>query len=310
MPILLEERLERAEQVDVVVDDEEASHLPLHRFKRDAKSRVLGSRAGHLARGWQSFTRRAVQLRIVTYNVHKCIGGLDRRYDPSRVVATLSHHRPDLVLLQEVDALAARSNHDRQVDVIGDKLGFRHRVYFGNVKVRGGGEYGNAILSRFPIVDARNIDLTIPPKKRRAALHAKVRVRLPSGHVRTVHVYALHLGLSGIERKAQLRRFLASHPFASLDARAPIVLGGDFNDVWGTLGRKLLAPAGFRGAAGTAATFPAYAPIRALDAIYVRGALRLLHTGRSRLDLARYASDHLPLLAEVQLHPAPQEPSH
>ncbi len=244
-----------------------------------------------------------MRLRIVTYNVHKCIGGLDRRYDPARVVETLSHHQPDVVLLQEVDAFAARSNHDRQVDVLGDKLGFRHRIYFGNVKVRGGGEYGNAILSRFPILDARNIDLTIPPKKRRGAVHAKLRVRLPSGHLRTVHIYALHLGLSGIERKIQLRRFLASHPFATLDARAPIVLGGDFNDVWGTLGRKLLAPAGFRGATSTAATFPAYAPVRALDAIYVRGGLHLLHTERSRLGLARHASDHLPLLAEVQLHP-------
>ena len=125
----------------------------------------------------------------------------------------------------------ASSNGDRQVDLLGEKLGFRHRVYFGNVKVRGGGEYGNAILSRFPILDARNIDFTIPPKKRRGALHAKLRVRLPSGHLRTVHVYALDLGLSGIERKIQLRRFLASHPFATLDSRAPIVLGGDFNDV-------------------------------------------------------------------------------
>jgi endonuclease/exonuclease/phosphatase family metal-dependent hydrolase len=246
-----------------------------------------------------------VRLRIVTYNVHKCIGGLDRRYDPARVVATLSHHQPDVVLLQEVDALAARSNHDRQVDILGERLGFRHRAYFGNVRLRRGGEYGNAILSRFPIVDARNIDLTIPPKKRRGALHAKLRVRLPSGHLRTLHVYALHLGLSGMERKIQIRRFLASHPFAALDPRAPIVLGGDFNDVWGTLGGKLLAPVGFRGTAATAATFPAYAPIRALDAIYVRGALRLLSADRSRLALARHASDHLPLLAEVELHPRP-----
>jgi endonuclease/exonuclease/phosphatase family metal-dependent hydrolase len=250
-----------------------------------------------------------VRLRIVTYNVHKCIGGLDRRYDPTRIVATVSHYQPDVVLLQEVDALAARSNNDRQVDLLGQHLGFRHRAYFGNVQLRGGGEYGNAILSRFPILDARNIDLTVPPKKRRGAIHAKLRVRLPSGHLRTVHVYALHLGLSGIERKIQLRRFLASAPFAALDPRTPIVLGGDFNDVWGTLGRKLLAPVGFRGTSATAPTFPAYAPVRALDAIYVRGGVRLVHADRSRLAVARYASDHLPLLAEVELHPRHHQPS-
>jgi endonuclease/exonuclease/phosphatase family metal-dependent hydrolase len=53
-----------------------------------------------------------VRLRVVSYNIHKCIGGVDRRYDPGRVVATLAHHEPDIVLLQEVDRLAKRSNHD------------------------------------------------------------------------------------------------------------------------------------------------------------------------------------------------------
>src|SRR5579863_8460760 len=128
---------------------------------------------------------KSVRLRIVTYNVHKCIGGLDRRYDPARVVATLAHHQPDIVLLQEVDAFAARSNHDRQVDVLGEKLGFSHRVYFGNVKVRGGGENGNAVLSWFPILDARNMDLTIPPKKRRGVVHAKLRVCFSKGPLPT-----------------------------------------------------------------------------------------------------------------------------
>ncbi len=247
-----------------------------------------------------------MRLRIVSYNVHKCIGGLDRRYDPVRIATTLAHHQPDVVLLQEVDALAKRSNHDRQVDVLGDALGLRHRAYFGNVRLRAGGEYGNAVLSRFPIVNAQNIDLTVSVKKKRGVLHAKLRVRLPSGHLRTLHLYDLHLGLSGLERKIQIRRFLASHPFATLDHRAPIVLGGDFNDVWGTLGPQLLVPAGFRGTTKAAATFPAYAPVRALDAIYVRGAVRLLHVERSRFTLARQASDHLPLVAEVQLNPREQ----
>jgi endonuclease/exonuclease/phosphatase family metal-dependent hydrolase len=246
-----------------------------------------------------------MKLRVVTYNVHKCIGGVDRRYDPARVVAALALCRPDVVLLQEVDSLVARSNHDRQVDVLADGLGMRHRIYFSNVRLRDGGDYGNAVLSRFPILDARNIDLTVGPKKRRGALHAKLRVRLPSGHLRTLHVYDLHLGLSGIERKIQIRRFLDSHPFAALDARAPIVLGGDFNDVWGTLGRKLFMPAGFRGATTVLPTFPAFAPVRALDALYVRGAVRLVHVAPSEHALARRASDHLPLVGEVELYPRP-----
>jgi endonuclease/exonuclease/phosphatase family metal-dependent hydrolase len=242
----------------------------------------------------------SVRIRLLTYNIHKCIGGLDRRYDPERIAVTVAHHAPDLVLLQEVDDRAARSLHHRQVDLLGEALGLRHRSYFANVRLRRGGEYGNAVLSRHPITDARNIDLTIPPKKRRGALHVRLRVR-HGALVRTVHVFNLHLGLSGIERRLQLRRFFAGHPFAYLDQRAPIVVAGDLNDVWGTLGRVAFQPAGFRGVERAVPTFPAYAPVRALDAIYVRGSVEIAHLHRSHLALARRASDHLPLVADLEL---------
>ncbi len=242
-----------------------------------------------------------LRIRIVSYNIHKCIGGVDRSYRPERIVGVIAHHHPDIVLLQEVDAGAARSQRHRQVDLLAEQLGFRHRSYHGNVAVRGGGEYGNAILSRFPIIDTRKIDLTVRFKKARSALHVWLRVRMPSGRSRTLHVYNLHLGLSGIERKLQLRRFFDSHPFAGLHARAPIVVGGDLNDVWGTLDKKLFAPAGFRTGARPIASFPAYAPLRALDGMYARGDLHLSHLDRSRLALAREASDHLPLVADIEL---------
>jgi endonuclease/exonuclease/phosphatase family metal-dependent hydrolase len=245
-----------------------------------------------------------VKFTLVTYNIHKCIGGVDRRYDPSRIVGVIANYQPDIVLLQEVDEYAKRSNEDRQVDSCGDRLGLRHRTYFPNVKVRGGGAYGNAILSRFPLTETTNIDVTIPPKKRRSILHARYRVRLrgPKGaHSRTVHVYNLHLGLSGLERKMQLRKFLESHPFVGLHHRTPIIVAGDFNDVWATLGKKLLVPAGFRSLEPPLRTFPAYAPIRALDSIYVRGNIRILSVHRSRMGLAKRASDHLPLVAELEV---------
>jgi endonuclease/exonuclease/phosphatase family metal-dependent hydrolase len=192
------------------------------------------------------------------------------------------------------------------VDLLGEMLGMRHRTWFPNVHLRGGGQYGNAILCRFPLVETSNIDLTIPPKKRRSVLHARYRMRLGRSNgvgttTRTVHVYNMHLGLSGIERKAQLRRFLESHPFVGLHAHTPIVVAGDFNDVWGTLGKSLLVPAGFRGMAQPLRTFPAYAPVRALDSIYVRGSIELRHVQRAHIDIARRASDHLPLIADVEI---------
>lgn len=243
-----------------------------------------------------------MQFRILTYNIHKCIGGVDRRYNPDRVCETIAHYNPDVVLLQEVDQMVKRSNHDRQVDLLGDMLGYRHRTYFPNVQVRGGGEYGNAILSRFPLTDTRNIDLTVGWRKRRSVLHARYRVRMP--HVRqsrTVHVFNMHLGLSGGERKIQLERFLACNPFQGCHERTPIIVAGDFNDVWGTLGKNLLNPAGFRGMEQPLRTFPSYAPVRPLDSIYVRGDIDLIRVQRARIDIAKRASDHLPLIADIEL---------
>ena len=230
-----------------------------------------------------------MRLKVLSYNIHKCIGGLDRRYDPTRIVRVIGHYDPDIVLLQEVDQYAKRSNTDRQVDVLGDLLGFRHRSYFPNVRLRSGGAYGNAILSRFPSTHTSNIDLTIPPKKKRSVVHARYRIRMPSTvkrRTRTLHVYNLHLGLSGIERKLQLRRFLDSHPFVGLHARTPIIVAGDFNDVWGTLG-KFLQPVGFDNMHSALRTFPAWRPLRALDGIYTRGDIEIRHLYRARLELAK-----------------------
>lgn len=243
-----------------------------------------------------------MRIRILTYNVHKCIGGVDRRYRPKRVRDIIAHYQPDFALLQEVDSGARRSNGDRQVDLLAGLLDMPYRAYFPNVRLVRGGEYGNAILGRHPIVDSRNIDVSVPLRKRRGVIHARARVRLgPAGRHRSLHVFNLHLGLSGAERKVQLRRFLDSEPFAGLDGRTPLIVAGDFNDVWGTLGRKLLTPAGFRGLKRPIRTFPAFAPVRALDSIYVRGRVEFVRVFRSRLQLAKRASDHLPLVADLEL---------
>ncbi len=238
-----------------------------------------------------------MKLRLLTWNIHKCIGGVDRRYDPRRTAEALAHFQADVVLLQEVDGGVARSNGDHQVDLLGDLCGFDHRTWFPNVDIRGGGAYGNAILSRYPIVETRNVDVSVRWKKKRSVLHAICRVR--QGDVdRTLHVFNMHLGLAQYERRIQLQTFLDSHPFRHLDAHTPVVVGGDLNDVWGSLG-SWLTPAAFRGVDRKPRTFPAWAPMRSLDAIYVRGDLALERLERGETDLAKRASDHRPLLADV-----------
>ncbi len=243
-----------------------------------------------------------MRIRVLTYNIHKCIGGLDRRYRPERVRETIAHHAPDIVLMQEVDDMVPRSAWDRQVDLLGDELGLAHRAYFPNVRVRSGGHYGNAVLARFPIMDATNVNLTKGWRKPRSVLHARLRVRL-GPRSRTVHVFNLHLGLAESERRWQVERFFDSRPFARLHPRTPVIVGGDFNDVYGSLRARLLLPAGFEGPRRPPRTFPAYAPARALDGIYVRGDVRLLRLSASRHQQARRASDHLPLVADLELGP-------
>jgi endonuclease/exonuclease/phosphatase family metal-dependent hydrolase len=255
-----------------------------------------------------------VRLRVLSYNIHKCIGGLDRKYDPTRIVEVIQKLDCDVVMLQEVDAGVTRSRGDRQCDVLGDALGLPHRTWYPNVDVRGGGQYGNAILSRYPVIESTNIDLSIRFKKKRSVLHGVLRVRHDDID-RTVHVYNMHLGLARYERKIQLAKFLDSHPFANLHHDTPVVVGGDLNDVYGGL-EDLLVPAGFRGTDRRPRTFPAWGPMRALDGIFVRGTMDYLGLARCDSDLARRASDHRPLVAEVRLHahhahdhPTPRPPA-
>ena len=243
--------------------------------------------------------RQSNQLRILTYNIHKGIGGVDRRYDIQRIVEVIRHYDPDIALLQEVDHGAPRSRYDRQVRLLSRELGLEHRLYQPNVLLKQG-HYGNAILSRFPLFDTHNLNLRIPPKKRRRALIAKARLRIGELH-RTLLVCNTHLGLAGFERTVQIKRILSYDRIVHLHHDTPAIVGGDFNDVWSSLGRRLMIPAGFRCAVGDTKTFPAALPMRGLDAIYYRGDLKLVSRFSGHTKLARQASDHLPIVVDFEV---------
>jgi endonuclease/exonuclease/phosphatase family metal-dependent hydrolase len=240
-----------------------------------------------------------MQLRLVTYNIHKGIGGIDRLYRLERVIEALRHCEPDVVLLQEVDEGVPRSHRDRQIELLSTALELPHQAYQPNVKLKEG-HYGNAILSRFPLADVHDLELSIPLKKRRRALVAHCRVKGES-HSRTLLLFNVHLGLAGFERTMQLRRILASEALQHTRRNTGVVVAGDYNDVWGTLGRRLLEPAGFQAACQRRRTFPAVLPMRPLDRVYYRGLLELDHSFASRTEIARQASDHLPLVVVFRL---------
>ena len=106
-----------------------------------------------------------MHFRVMTYNIHKGIGGVDRRYRPERVIEAIAHCKPDIVFLQEVDDGVPRSRNHKQVNLIGDALNFPHRAYQRNVALSEG-HYGSAILSHFPLSNVHHLELTVPLKKR------------------------------------------------------------------------------------------------------------------------------------------------
>ena len=124
-------------------------------------------------------------------------------------------------------------------------------------------------------------------------------------HARTLLLFNLHLGLAGFERTIQLKRVLATELLKHTRHETGVIVAGDFNDVWGTLGRRILEPAGFQAACMRRRTFPAVLPMRPLDRVYFRGRLELDHSFASRTKVARQASDHLPLVVVFQVPQLP-----
>jgi endonuclease/exonuclease/phosphatase family metal-dependent hydrolase len=244
-----------------------------------------------------------MRLRVMTYNIHRAIG-LDRRFRPERIAEILETYDPDIALLQEVDDGVPRSRRLDMARELADALKYPHLAVGHNVTLRRG-RWGNATLSRHPIVGERNIDLTIGRRKRRGCQHTAILVELPRRRQR-LDVFNVHLGLSGRERVRQLALFATAREIETLPHDAPCLLGGDFND-WGSRVEDFLTQElGFRWATGGTprpiATFPAFFPRVALDRLCYRGPLRLVSAQRCRLRVSQIASDHRPLVADFDLH--------
>ncbi|MDW3095021.1 MAG: endonuclease/exonuclease/phosphatase family protein [Gammaproteobacteria bacterium] len=240
-----------------------------------------------------------MQFRVMSYNIHKCIGSIDRKYRPERIVETIRHYQPDIVLLQEVDKGVPRSRHDNQVKLLANNLDFKYSLFQANVKLKYGC-YGNAILSHYPLSYHSNIDLTVPPKKKRRSLATQIKIK-SGGHVRSVKFINVHLGLAAYERKIQVTRIVNDNYTTSNPHKLPIILGGDFNDLWQNLCRKVLYANDFTPVLGKTKTFPSILPSRALDRIFYRGDLEVINSFAGHIKLARAASDHLPIITDFYL---------
>lgn len=237
-------------------------------------------------------------MRLLSYNIHKGIGGRDRRYRLERIIQVIEDHNPDLVCLQEVQRHVARTRHDDQPTHFIEALRAQVHLYQLNVRLKEGG-YGNLMLSRWPLASHHQISLRLRQRKPRGAQIAVVDS--PEGSFHLVH---WHLGLAERERHWQALHLLEHHLFREA-AHLPTLIVGDFNDWRNTLGRGLFARYGFHDLTAPRSrflSFPAYFPAVALDKAFVRGPLAIRSVRIARSRLARDASDHLPLIIDFHLN--------
>ncbi len=232
-------------------------------------------------------------IRIATYNIHKCIG-LDRRYRPERIAKVLGEIDADIVALQEVVNHSGEET-ARQAELISADLGmeFRH----GHNRLVNGGEYGNAILSRLPIEEHRNFDISVKKYEPRGCLRAEITV----GKNTVLQFMNVHFGTSFFERRLQVHRLLGAE-LMDQTAISHRIIAGDFNEWTKGLATKLLK-AKFNSIEpklhlGKTRTYPGILPMMHLDQIYFDDSFVLQRAWLHRSRTALVASDHLPIVAE------------
>lgn len=229
----------------------------------------------------------ATRIRVVTYNIHRA-RGLDGRQRLHRIIDVLAEVDADVIALQEVLSTQAPALAEAT----------RMGAVFGPTCKFSGGLYGNLCLSRFPLVAHERYSLTCRPFEPRGCLRADVEV--DHGGTGHLHVFNVHLGLHYRERVRQAR--MLSRILAPGHLSGPRLLLGDFNE-WFHGGASRLLRAEFGHPCGRqrrVRTHPSPLPVFALDRIYHDPALGLDRIGVHRSRLARVASDHLPIYADLR----------
>ncbi|GAB6081904.1 hypothetical protein JCM30471_08180 [Desulfuromonas carbonis] len=224
------------------------------------------------------------QLRLATWNIHMGIGQDGQRNLP-RTAEVLRQLRADLIGLQEVD------NH---IHPAGNDLQILHaltglEVIAGPTMQRTTGDYGNALLTRLPVLKVERYDISITGgREPRGLLIVHV-----DWHGERLQVAVTHLGLRASERRGQVLQLIDC--LSAVD-RVPLILMGDFNEwfIWGRPRRWLQRH--FQ-QIHSPATFPSRWPLFSLDHIFADPPVRLLEKQVVKTPLARQASDHLPLTA-------------
>jgi len=259
------------------------------------KSRV-GKLAAFLAVALVSVSALAetLPMRIFVYNIHHGEGE-DGVIDLDRTGDVIAASNPDLVALQEVDKNTTRSGHVDQTQVLAQRLGMNYR-FMKNLDYQGG-EYGIALLFRYPIQATYLHALPANGGEPRGALEVVVEVQDLYGRTNTISFISLHLDhRNDASRVSQVEVLLDG-----LASRShPIVLAGDFNAEPAEASMSLLENNGYAPLDPLQTfTYPSITPTKKIDYIMAKG----LAVSESTIQVIAetMASDHRPLLAETFL---------
>jgi endonuclease/exonuclease/phosphatase family metal-dependent hydrolase len=240
------------------------------------------------------------RLRVATYNVHGCVG-MDGQRSEDRIAEVIASMSADVVGLQELDLGRARSAHADQAALIATRLGWKY--HFHPAMRSGEEQYGNAIVSRFPIELKRAAKMPGTPPWYCREQRIAIWMQAETG-VGPVHFINSHFGLGRSERRLQAQLLIGPDWLGSVPAEEPAILLGDFNSVRTSRAYRLISshlrdvrtlvsqPRAFR-------TFPTRLPSIAVDHIFVNAALSPIHLNVHGTELARVASDHFPLVCEL-----------
>jgi endonuclease/exonuclease/phosphatase family metal-dependent hydrolase len=228
-------------------------------------------------------------ISCVSYNIHQCVG-LDGRRDPTRIARIIQELKADIVGLQEVSSESNGRVESLQMKYLADATGLV--AIAGPTITKHNSEYGNVLLSRYPVTAVRRLDISVPGREPRGAIDAAIEV-----NNKIVRVIVSHLGLRSAERHYQVRRLLTD---VSGNDIAPVLLIMDHNE-WFPLRQSISLLHERLGKPPTLATFPSVLPFLAHDRVWVRPLEALIKVQRYLTPLTTIASDHLPLKATIDV---------
>lgn len=234
-----------------------------------------------------------LRLRILSYNIHHA-EGVDGKLDVPRIAQVILSVEPDLVALQEVDKNTTRTGKVNQ-DIELANITKMNSVFGSNITFQGG-QYGNAILSKFPIIKNKNFLLpNVDSGEQRGLLRSQIQI----SNKENVLFFSTHLDhrRSDTERLASAE---AINQIISLDNKSPAILAGDFNDVPESPTLKELGKLWLRTNKKILKTIPASKPSRQIDYIFVQPKERWKIIESQILD-EDIASDHRAIFSIIEL---------